>query len=722
MNLSPLPLQKFFSNDGTPLAGGLLFTYAAGTATKIATWQETTGSVLNTNPIVLDFRGECRVWLDPTLSYKFVLAPPTDTDPPGNPIWTVDNIAGSSASSDNAAIDTGSPNTVRLSIPALASTPAMFNRIVWKSAFQNTGATTIVLNGGLSKNLLWQNRESIGPGALQVNGMYEAIYDGTAWQLQGPTLSPLEMLTVDEFVAGVIPTYYANLPGDINRYGASPAASATVNATAINNAMLASKFVFCTTPGVYTIDSAIEVQSDQTIWLTQGVTFRASVKAWNGPLIHINSKSNVRWYGGVIDGNKANNPAGTVFNIRVMNSSRVAFFGVASNNAPSDNVTLGAAGDGFYVGGFVTGSNEISLVGCSADANVRQGVSLVRGSKITITGCIFTNTTGNAPGAGIDCEANDVAHTLDDITISGCVISGCYHGIITTTASKNVSITGNTISNCRFAHLYFADCNRVTATGNTIVSGITVSSPIVECISAERVVFANNYVYGSGISPEGAGFRVLQGDKISIIGNTFENTFLQGIIVGSSAITVAPSIVVAKDNTFVNCVAPTATANTPVMGVSGNSGSAIYPLFVRYIDNTIIDTRTGGNEADLGVGVSTSIPASVQQNYRMENYVTGVAAVYTAGAVPPMCGIVTWDPPNIASGAGATSPDISVLGSNVSMAVEVYPPYTLASTQATGYVRTVDTAVIRLDNLSGVNFDGASSTNWRVRVRQLTSG
>jgi hypothetical protein len=93
MNLSPLPVQRFYSNIGLPLIGGKLFTYAAGTTTKIATYQNSAGA-LNTNPVILNFRGEANVWLDPALTYKFVLAPATDTDPPTNPFWTIDNIAG----------------------------------------------------------------------------------------------------------------------------------------------------------------------------------------------------------------------------------------------------------------------------------------------------------------------------------------------------------------------------------------------------------------------------------------------------------------------------------------------------------------------------------------------------------------------------------------------------------------------------------------------------
>ncbi len=93
MNLSPLPVQKFFDNAGRPLSGGLLFTYVSGTSTKLATYTDASGGTPNTNPIVLDFRGEANIWLDQTLTYKFVLSPASDTDPPTNPIWSVDNIS-----------------------------------------------------------------------------------------------------------------------------------------------------------------------------------------------------------------------------------------------------------------------------------------------------------------------------------------------------------------------------------------------------------------------------------------------------------------------------------------------------------------------------------------------------------------------------------------------------------------------------------------------------
>src|SRR6185312_129116 len=92
--LSPLPIFKGFDNLGLPLAFGKLFTYEAGTTTPQATYTDSTGSTPNTNPVILNARGEAQIWLDPTLNYKFLL-----TDSFGNQIpgWPVDNITGSLA-------------------------------------------------------------------------------------------------------------------------------------------------------------------------------------------------------------------------------------------------------------------------------------------------------------------------------------------------------------------------------------------------------------------------------------------------------------------------------------------------------------------------------------------------------------------------------------------------------------------------------------------------
>ena len=91
-SLSPTPKLQFFDANGAPLAGGLLYTYAAGTTTPLTSYTDSTGVSANTNPITLDSRGEANVWLGAAI-YKFALYTSA-----GVLIWTVDNINGSTFS------------------------------------------------------------------------------------------------------------------------------------------------------------------------------------------------------------------------------------------------------------------------------------------------------------------------------------------------------------------------------------------------------------------------------------------------------------------------------------------------------------------------------------------------------------------------------------------------------------------------------------------------
>jgi hypothetical protein len=85
--LAPQFRQQFFNANGLPLAGGQIYTYAAGTTTPQATYTSSTGSTPNTNPIVLDSSGSANIWIG-TLSYKFVVE-----DSLGNVLETVDGIS-----------------------------------------------------------------------------------------------------------------------------------------------------------------------------------------------------------------------------------------------------------------------------------------------------------------------------------------------------------------------------------------------------------------------------------------------------------------------------------------------------------------------------------------------------------------------------------------------------------------------------------------------------
>jgi len=85
-SLLPIFTQQFFDSNGDPLDGGLLYFYEPGTTTAKAVYSDSTGTVVLTNPVVLDSAGRATIWLDGY--YKVVLK-----DSLGNQISSVDNVS-----------------------------------------------------------------------------------------------------------------------------------------------------------------------------------------------------------------------------------------------------------------------------------------------------------------------------------------------------------------------------------------------------------------------------------------------------------------------------------------------------------------------------------------------------------------------------------------------------------------------------------------------------
>lgn len=168
--LAPPPVFSSRDNLGFPLVGGKLFTYAAGTTNPQATYVDSTQTTQNTNPVILNFRGEASVWLNPLQSYKFVLQ-----DAFGNLIWTQDNIQGA----------------INLNSDLL---PAQDNTF-------NIGSALLSWKNGYFKTQLF-----VGPNLAPV-------YDSTTGNVG------YYARTAAEITAGVTPVNFTYAPGEVQRQG-----------------------------------------------------------------------------------------------------------------------------------------------------------------------------------------------------------------------------------------------------------------------------------------------------------------------------------------------------------------------------------------------------------------------------------------------------------------------------------------------------------------------
>lgn len=75
VKLSPLFNDQTVTSSGAPASGYKVYTYAAGSSTSLATYTDSSGTVPQSNPIVLNANGRAdnSIWLQSGLSYKFIL-------------------------------------------------------------------------------------------------------------------------------------------------------------------------------------------------------------------------------------------------------------------------------------------------------------------------------------------------------------------------------------------------------------------------------------------------------------------------------------------------------------------------------------------------------------------------------------------------------------------------------------------------------------------------
>jgi len=137
--ITPIPKTQFIGADGVPLVGGKVYTYAAGTTSPQVSYTDSTGSTPNTNPIILDSRGEANIWLGEA-TYKFRLTDANDVE-----IWTVDYISAPTTAvspvlTGNVTISTDSSG------PALKITQTGTGNVLTVQDSVDPDATPVVIN------------------------------------------------------------------------------------------------------------------------------------------------------------------------------------------------------------------------------------------------------------------------------------------------------------------------------------------------------------------------------------------------------------------------------------------------------------------------------------------------------------------------------------------------------------------------------------------------
>lgn len=96
--LAPVPQLQFFDQSGRPLSFGCVFTYEVASTTPLSTYTDYTGTVLNTDPVILSAGGSANIWLIAGQAYTFTVKSAGGTNcASGSTLYTVDGIGGGSS-------------------------------------------------------------------------------------------------------------------------------------------------------------------------------------------------------------------------------------------------------------------------------------------------------------------------------------------------------------------------------------------------------------------------------------------------------------------------------------------------------------------------------------------------------------------------------------------------------------------------------------------------
>lgn len=165
VNISPAGgvAAQFFTDDGVPLAGGKLYSYAAGSSTLQTTYTSSTGATARTNPIILNSAGRVpgggEIWLTNNLSYKFILDDSTNVT-----IASYDNVNGIGddtsllallAASSGASLvgylpASGPATTVQATLIALQAQDANLTALASINGGQIAGLRNKIINGSMA--------------------------------------------------------------------------------------------------------------------------------------------------------------------------------------------------------------------------------------------------------------------------------------------------------------------------------------------------------------------------------------------------------------------------------------------------------------------------------------------------------------------------------------------------------------------------------------------
>lgn len=513
VRLSPLAGAgwQFFTNNGVPLAGGKLYTYAAGTTTPATTYTSSSGLTANANPVVLDSAGrvEDEVWLTEGTSYKFAL-------------YTSDNVLIGTYDNVTGVNDIADQLTTVYSEFANTSNPAKGDALVGFRQSNSSGNLT----GSVGRTLHSKMQEVVSAFDFMTSGQIADVQANTALiDVSGAVQAALNTGLSVRLPKG---TYFVNtttltLPENAVIYG--DGAETIILGSGANPVI-----TFTGTSGTHVSGSILR---DLTVKRKNGVytNQRQLVEYTYADDSYI---QNVIFDGDIATSTYPGSLIGysvtrlTIEDCQFLNGAACQ---LTSEDALSTNLfSTGCVVRNCYMGPAAAQGfdfyyvDDLIVDGCIAHGRTSTyGCGFIieyQGKNVTFTNCIAYDNTRS----GFYLEPN-IAYGLASITFNNCI---AYNNGETGLYSQN---TFGLVVN---GGAYWGSAS--TFAGSN--SGIALASTALQCTITGAYIHSN----------QNAGLLIETGNSISIVGNVFYNNNGPAIKILNPSVVVNVSGNTFKDN------------------------------------------------------------------------------------------------------------------------------------------------------------------------------
>lgn len=418
----PVPNMQFLDcRNGTcrPLVGGMLFSYAAGTATPLNTYTDSSAGTPNSNPVILDSSGynaagsgNSGIWIA-NACYKFELQ---DVD--GVTIWTQDNVCNQEALMLAALAATGGAALIGFE-PTGGTVPltvaSALNTFLIDTGYASFAAGCSAATGA-TKTLLITQLRTVPTGTYACNLWFLAVgklkvnTNGTA-ALTGSITCPAFQQCFDTSTNTNAKVTFSKSPPDASAvwWGADPTGT-NDSAAAINACIIATGL--CNIPeGTY---KTLSLVSTNKHYNTLRCASRLTTITYAGGAIFAPFK-----WGGTLSNQNHNTVENCNFIGNAAITGAVVYNTQANYNTYRNVLIQGGNVTGFWSDASIQATLESMQVGAGASTTPIVGIKLRGSNQPTITNPVIESM---AAATGIDIDTTTGVTLISQGTLEGLAI------------------------------------------------------------------------------------------------------------------------------------------------------------------------------------------------------------------------------------------------------------------------------------------------------------